>query len=76
VLGRRLMKCCVKESEACFDGEEWMELMEADGVKFGDGEKVEWTMAAFLRGVKDAYAASLYQVIFFYISAFSITTNV
>ena len=36
--------------------------MEGDGVKFEDGEKVEWAMAAVLRGVKDAYAASLYQV--------------
>ena len=53
-----------KESEACFNSEEWMELMEADGVKFEDGEKVEWAMAAVLRGVKDAYAASLYQVCF------------
>jgi BTB/POZ domain len=51
-----------KESEACFNSEEWMELMEADGVKFEDGEKVEWAMAAVLRGVKDAFAASLYQV--------------
>ena len=60
-----------KESEACFNSEEWMELMEADGVKFEDGEKVEWAMAAVLRGVKDAYAASLYQVcIFLYISVF------
>ena len=53
-----------KESEACFNSDEWMELMEADGVKFEDGEKVEWAMAAVLRGVKDAYAASLYQVMF------------
>ena len=53
-----------KESEACFNSEEWMELMEADGVKFEDGEKVEWAMAAVLRGVKDAFAASLYQVCF------------
>ena len=29
---------------------------------FEDGEKVEWAMVAVLRGVKDAYTASLYQV--------------
>jgi BTB/POZ domain len=58
-----------KESEACFNSEEWMELMECDGVKFEDGEKVEWAMAAVLRGVKDAYAASLYQVnVFLYLN--------
>ena len=39
--------------------------MEADGVQFEDGEKVEWAMAALLRGVIDAYAASLYQVMVF-----------
>jgi hypothetical protein len=62
-----------KESEACFNSDdEWMELMEADGVKFEDGEKVEWAMAAVLRGVKDAYAASLYQVTFFYIFPLSL----
>jgi hypothetical protein len=52
-----------KESEACFNSEEWIELMEADG------EKVEWARAAVLRGVKDAYVAPLYQVMFFIFSA-------
>jgi hypothetical protein len=54
-----------KESEACFNSEEWMELMEAEGVKFEDGEKVVWVMTADLRGVKDVYAAFLYQVYVF-----------
>jgi hypothetical protein len=45
-----------KESGACFNSEERMELMEADGVKFEGGEKVEWAMAAVLPGVKDVYA--------------------
>ena len=40
--------------------------MEADGVGFEDGEKVDWTMTAVLRGVEDAYAASLYQVCLFF----------
>jgi hypothetical protein len=38
--------------------------MEA-GVKFEDGKKVEWAMAAAIRGVKDAYAASFCQVTFY-----------
>jgi hypothetical protein len=50
-----------------------MELMEADGVKFEDGEKVEWVMAAVLQGVKDAYAASLYLI---YFPLFSIILNI
>jgi hypothetical protein len=65
-----------KESEACFYNEEWMELTEAEGIKFEDGEKVEWAMAAVLRRVKDAYAASLYLVIFYIYSAFSYLLNV
>lgn len=37
--------------------------MEAgDGIKFEDGERGEWAMATTPRGVKDVYAASLYQV--------------
>ena len=39
-----------KESEACFNSRDWMDLMEADGVGFEDGEKVDWAMAAVLRG--------------------------
>jgi hypothetical protein len=52
-----------KESDACFNSEEWMELMEADGVKFEDGEKVE--CCCFTRS-QDAYAASLYQVYLYF----------
>ena len=44
-----------KESDACFNSEEWMELVKADGVRFEDEEKVGWGMAAVLRGAKDAY---------------------
>ncbi|KDR66670.1 hypothetical protein GALMADRAFT_147723 [Galerina marginata CBS 339.88] len=43
--------------------EEWMEIMESDGVRFDDGEKVEWVMSAVLRGVKEPYAATLYQTL-------------
>lgn len=51
-----------RESESCFTGEDWMEIMESDGARFKDGERVEWAMAAVLRGVKEPYAPSLYQV--------------
>jgi hypothetical protein len=36
------------------------------GSGFEDGEKIEWAMAAVLRGVKDAYAASLIRCVFFF----------
>ncbi|KAF8954514.1 hypothetical protein BDZ97DRAFT_1928178 [Flammula alnicola] len=52
-----------KESEPCFSSEEWMEIMESDGVRFEDGERVEWAMAAIMRGVKESYAPSLYQTL-------------
>ena len=33
-----------------------------DGMGFEDGENVEWVMNAVLRGVKEPWLASLYQV--------------
>ncbi|KIM37117.1 hypothetical protein M413DRAFT_31068 [Hebeloma cylindrosporum] len=53
---------CV-ESEPCFSSDEWMAIMENDGVRFDDGERVEWAMAAILRGVKEPNAPSLYQTL-------------
>ena len=53
-----------KEAETCFNGEEWMEIMESDGVGFEDAERVEWTMGSVLRGVKEPFAPLLYQVFF------------
>ncbi|KAH6913748.1 hypothetical protein BKA70DRAFT_1518463 [Coprinopsis sp. MPI-PUGE-AT-0042] len=52
-----------KESEECFARDEWMEIMESDGLGFEDGEKVEWAMNAVLRGVKEPWAASVYQTL-------------
>jgi hypothetical protein len=51
-----------QDAEACFSGEDWLEIMENDGVAFEDGERVEWVLAATLRGVKEAFAPTLYQV--------------
>jgi len=48
------------ESEQCFSNDEWMGIMKSDGVCFEDGERVEWAMAAILRGVKEPNAPSLY----------------
>lgn len=51
-----------KEAEACFNTHDWVEIMENDGVGFEDGERVEWAMGSVLRGVKEIFAPSLYQV--------------
>ncbi|PPR04884.1 hypothetical protein CVT24_007143, partial [Panaeolus cyanescens] len=52
-----------RESEKCFESEEWMEIMSGDGVRFEDGERVEWAMAAVLRGVREQWAPSVYQTL-------------
>ena len=65
------MTCCVKSRRRVFivmSGWNLWKLIE-------DGEKVEWAIAAVLRGVKDAYAASLYHVIFYIYSAFAYYTK-
>ncbi|KAF5375735.1 hypothetical protein D9615_009407 [Tricholomella constricta] len=49
------------QSEACFGGTEWGEIMERDGVAFEDAERVEWIMASVGRGVNERNAAQLYQ---------------
>lgn len=36
--------------------------MEEDGARFEDGERVEWIMAAVVRGVSERNAGVLYQV--------------
>ena len=54
------------ESEQCFSSDEWMGIMESDGVRFEDGESVKWAMAAILRGVKEPNTPSLYEVCFDY----------
>lgn len=46
----------------CFEQPEWLEIMEANGAKFEDGEKVEQIMEAVRRGMNEKNAAMLYQV--------------
>jgi hypothetical protein len=54
------------ESEQCFSSDEWMGIMESDGVRFKNGGSVKWAMAAILRGVKEPNTPSLYEVCFDY----------
>ncbi|KAJ3506493.1 hypothetical protein NLJ89_g6840 [Agrocybe chaxingu] len=56
-------ECVAKEAEQCFESEEWMEIVESEGARFEDGERVEWAMKAVLRGVKEGWAALLYQTL-------------
>lgn len=50
------------QADQCFEQPEWLEIMESDGVRFEDGEKVEQVMESVRRGMKEKNAASLYQV--------------
>lgn len=66
VNGRKVIdEVICKESEACFGSEEWNEIVESDGARFGDKERVEWVMSAVMRGVRESCAGMLYQVRFF-----------
>ncbi|KAF9242262.1 hypothetical protein BU15DRAFT_86859 [Melanogaster broomeanus] len=56
-------ECLVKDSEACFEQGEWVEMLEADGVGFEDGERVGWVMEALKRGMSERYAATVYQTL-------------
>jgi len=51
------------KSDECFEQPEWLQVMEADGVRFEDGEKVEWVMDAVRRGLTEKNAPMLYQTL-------------
>ncbi len=49
--------------EVCFEQADWIDLMEGDGSRFEDGERVEWVMDAVRRGLAQKNAGLVYQVI-------------
>ncbi|KAF4586604.1 hypothetical protein EYR40_010616 [Pleurotus pulmonarius] len=55
--------CLAGKPEECFSQQDWMEMMENDGVRFEDGERIDWIMSAIKRGVNDKNAALLYQTL-------------
>ena len=50
------------QAAECFEQPEWLEIMEADGVRFEDGEKVELLLDSLRRGLNEKNAAMAYQV--------------
>ena len=50
------------QTDICFEEQEWLEIMDSDGLRFGDREKLEWIMEAIRRGLKDNNAGNVYQV--------------
>ncbi|KAA1472370.1 hypothetical protein DENSPDRAFT_821145 [Dentipellis sp. KUC8613] len=51
------------QADECFEQAEWLELMEANGARFEDGEKVECIMESVRRGFSDKSAGTLYQTL-------------
>ena len=50
------------QAESCFEQAEWMDIMESDGARFEDSDRVEWVMDSVRRGVSESTAGTLYQV--------------
>ncbi|KAJ7116119.1 hypothetical protein C8R43DRAFT_1038512 [Mycena crocata] len=42
---------------------DWIDIMRADGVRFEDGERVEWAMRSVVRGAGEANAGRVYQAL-------------
>ncbi|KAH9910438.1 uncharacterized protein BXZ73DRAFT_93761 [Epithele typhae] len=51
------------QAAECFEQPEWVTIMEADGVRFEDGEVVEMFLESLRRGLNDKNAAMAYQTI-------------
>ncbi|KAJ7191807.1 hypothetical protein GGX14DRAFT_338343, partial [Mycena pura] len=45
-----------------FGEAEWGAIVRADGVRFEDGERVEWAMRSIVRGASESNAGKVYQV--------------
>jgi len=50
-------------AEECFERPEWVEILESDGDRFEDAEKVKWVMDSVRRGLNERCAAIVYQII-------------
>lgn len=50
------------QTDLCFEQQEWLEIMDSDGLRFGDRDKLQWIMEAIKRGLKDNNAGNVYQV--------------
>ncbi|KAJ8584258.1 kinase-like protein [Rhizopogon salebrosus TDB-379] len=55
--------CLVSQSAECFEQEDWLQIMEADGVRLEDSERVAWVMEAIKRGMVEKHAGMMYQTL-------------
>ncbi|KAG8925168.1 hypothetical protein FRC02_009876 [Tulasnella sp. 418] len=63
VVVKKLNEVICTSCEEVFEQEEWVAILERDGVQFGDLEKVNWVMDAIRNGLNDKNAGLVYQTI-------------
>ncbi|EIN08687.1 hypothetical protein PUNSTDRAFT_144164 [Punctularia strigosozonata HHB-11173 SS5] len=56
-------ECLCKDAVQCFEQPEWVEIVDADGVRFEDAERVAMVMDACRRGLSESNAGVLYQAL-------------
>ncbi len=59
----------------CFEQPEWIEIMEADGNRFDDGEKVEMLLESLRRGLNEKNASMAYQVLSFSVTPLTFSAD-
>ena len=52
-------------AEGCFEGADWVEILDGDGSGFEDKERVGWVTESLKRGLSNRRAAMVYQVCVF-----------
>ena len=54
---------CAKLDVVFDTSPDWEDIMKSDGVGFDDRERIDWVMAAILRGLKETNAPGVYQAL-------------
>lgn len=67
---KKIAEVLCDKSDECFAQREWLDIMESDGIRFEDSERVEWVMKVVVDGLNDGNAAIVYQVRPFLASSF------
>lgn len=55
-------ECLCSRAEEAFDQDDWLVLLEGDGVGFNDKDRAEGIMASLIRGLNEKNAGHVYQV--------------
>ncbi|EJD49957.1 hypothetical protein AURDEDRAFT_84583 [Auricularia subglabra TFB-10046 SS5] len=64
ISARKVMdECLCAHAEEAFEMDDWLVLLEGDGVGFNDKDRVEGVMASLVRGLTDKNAGHVYQTL-------------